>query len=104
MADYLKIKPVYSVATDVYPYANAIMWTCNDLYRNAPTAKLNCDLVNITVKTEIDNEGNTITYDYISPSLLGFEMEIPYDILEIWGPDSVIDDFVLTYDPNFERE
>jgi len=104
MADYLKIKPVYSVATDVYPYANAIMWTCNDLYRNATTAKLNCDLVNITVKTEIDNEGNTITYDYISPSLLGFEMEIPYDILEIWGPDSVIDDFVLTYDPNFERE
>ena len=104
MADYLKIKPIYSVATDVYPYANVIMWTCNDLYRNATTAKLNCDLVNITVKTEIDNEGNTIVYDYISPSLLSFEMELTYDILEIWGPDSIIDDFVLTYDPNFERE
>jgi hypothetical protein len=104
MADYLKIKPVYSVATDVYPYANAIMWTCNDLYRNATTAKLNCDLVNITVKTEIDNEGNTIVYDYISPSLFGFEMEIPYEILQAWGPDSVIDDFVLTYSPDFERE
>lgn len=104
MADYLKIKPIYSVATDVYPYANAIMWTCNDLYRNATTAKLNCDLVNITVKTEIDNEGNTIVYDYISPSLQNFEMELTYDILDIWGPDSIIDDFVLTYDPNFERE
>jgi hypothetical protein len=74
------------------------------LYRNATTAKLNCDLVNITIKTEIDDEGNTITYDYISPSLLGFEMEIPYEILIIWGPDSVIDDFVLTYSPEFERE
>jgi len=104
MANYLKIKPIYSVATDVYPYANAIMWTCNDLYRNATTAKLNCDLVNITVKTEIDNEGNTITYDYISPSLLSFEMEITYDILQAWGPDSVIDDFALSYSPEFERE
>jgi hypothetical protein len=104
MADFLKIKPVYSVATDVYPYANAIMWICNDLYRNSTTAKLNCDLVNITVKTEIDNEGNTVVYDYMSPSLLSFEMEIPYEILEIWGPDSVIDDFVLTYSPEFERE
>jgi hypothetical protein len=104
MANYLKIKPIYSVATDVYSYANAIMWTCNDLYRNATTAKLNSDLVNITVKTEIDNEGNTITYDYISPSLLSFEMEIPYDILQAWGPDSFIDDFSLSYSSEFERE
>jgi hypothetical protein len=104
MADYLKIKPIYSVATDVYPYANVIMWTCNDLYRNATTAKLNCDLINLSVKTEIDNDGNTIVYDYLSPSLFSFEMEIPYEVLQAWGPDSVIDDFVLTYDPNFERE
>jgi hypothetical protein len=25
-------------------------------------------------------------------------------LLNSWGPDSVIDDFVLTYDPLFERE
>jgi hypothetical protein len=104
MSTYLKIKPIYSVATDVYPYANVIMWTCNDLYRNAITGKLNCDLINMTVKTEIDNDGNTIVYDYLSPSLMSFEMEVPYDILEAWGPDSVIDDFVLTYSPDFERE
>ncbi len=104
MSNYLKIKPMYSVATDVYPYANAIMWVCNDLYRNATTARLNCDLINVTVRTEIDNDGNTLIYDYISPSLLSFEMEIPYDILQVWGPDSVIDDFILTYDPAFQRE
>jgi len=104
MSNFLKIKPVYSVATDVYPYANAIIWVCYDLYRNGTSAKLNCNLVNITVRTEIDSEGNTLIYDYISPSLLGFEMEIPYDILEVWGPDSVIDDFVLTYSSDFERE
>jgi hypothetical protein len=104
MSNYLKIKPIYSVAIDVYPYANAIIWACNDLYRNATSAKLNCNLVNVTVRTEMDSEGNTLIYDYISPSLLDFEMEIPYDILEVWGPDSVIDDFVLTYSPDFERE
>lgn len=104
MSNFLKIKPIYYVATDVYPYANAIMWSCNDLCRNATTAKLNSDLINVTVRTEIDNNGNTLVYDYISPSLLSFEMEIPYDILQAWGPDSVIDDFVLTYSPDFERE
>jgi hypothetical protein len=104
MSNYLKIKPIYSVATDVYPYANAIMWACNDLYRSAASARLNCDLVNVAVRNEIDSEGNTLIYDYVSPSLLSFEMEIPNDILTSWGPDSVIDDFVLTYSTDFKRE
>ena len=104
MSNFLKIKPVYSVSTEIYPYANALMWSCNNLYRNSTTANLNCDLVNITTITEIDNEGNTHVLDYISPSLLSFEMEIPHEILDNWGPDSVIDDFVLTYSSEFERE
>jgi hypothetical protein len=104
MSVYLKIKPVYSVSTDRYPYANAIIWSCNNLYREATTGTLNCDLVNVTPITEIDNEGNTHFYDSVSPSLLSFEMEIPYVILNNWGPDSVIDDFVLTYSSEFERE
>jgi hypothetical protein len=31
-------------------------------------------------------------------------MEMSKDILDNWGPDSVIDDLVLTYSPEFERE
>jgi hypothetical protein len=104
MSNFLKIKPVYSGSTEVYPYANAIMWCCNYLYRNSSTAKLSCDLVNLTTITETDNDGIIHTYDSISPSLLNFEMELPYEILNAWGPDNVIDDFVLTYSSDFERE
>jgi hypothetical protein len=51
-----------------------------------------------------DENGNPQQVEFISNSLSQFEMIADENLLNSWGPDSVIDDFVLTYDPNFERE
>jgi hypothetical protein len=104
MSTYLNIKP-YSVPNDFgYTFANAIYWTVPYLGRGDTSSTIVCDLVNISSGQTTDEFGNIISGPIISPSLEHFEMIADEDLLNSWGPDSVIDDFVLTYDPNFERE
>jgi hypothetical protein len=104
MKSYIKIKPVYSGITSNYPYVNGIIWTCNSLYRGTTQAPITCDLVYIWQETLPDENGNPQQVEFISNSLSQFEMTADENLLNSWGPDSVIDDYVLTYDPNFERE
>jgi hypothetical protein len=104
MSVYLKIKPIYSVSTDVYPFANAIIWNCYNIYKNAETADLRCEMVNVSTQILPDNDGNPQTVEFISPVLSGFDMVVPKNILDSWGPDDIIDDFVLTYSSDFQRE
>jgi len=89
--DYLSIKEIaYGELQE--KKANAIIWEVNQLRRNANTANLDCRLF------FIDNLTNAETF------ISGFSMEIPNDVLQSWGSDdSVIDNFVLTYSPLFER-
>jgi hypothetical protein len=104
MSTYLKIKP-YNVPNDLgYGFANAIYWVVPNLGRGDVTATIICDLVNITYIQGTDENGNPIQSPIVSPSLEHFEMIADETLLNSWGPDSVIDDFVLTYDPLFERE
>jgi len=104
MATYLKIKP-YSVPNDQgYGFANAIYWVVSELHRGDEYANLFCNLVNVSIRQIPDENGILQDIEFISPSLMDFQMIIPQEILDTWGPDSVIDDFVLTYSPDFERE
>lgn len=104
MATYLKIKP-YSVPNDQgYGFANAIYWVVPEINRGDESAILFCNLVNTTIRQIPDENGVLQDIEFISPSLMQFQMEITQEILDAWGPDSVIDDFVLSYDSNFERE
>ena len=101
----LKIKPYNIPELSKYPYANGISWVCNGLFRYCPECWLNCDLVYVWDENYIDeNTGEVKTITMISESLKHFDMIVPDTILDTWGPDVVIDDYVLTYDPNFERE
>ena len=104
MLTYLKIKP-YNVPNDFgYTFANAIYWVLPHLGRGDTSATIVCDLVNISSAQTTDEFGNIISGPVISPSLKHFEMIADEDLLNSWGPDSVIDDFVLTYDPNFVKQ
>jgi hypothetical protein len=105
MENYFKIKP-YIVPNDLgYGFANAIAWTVQDIYRGAEEAVAYCNLLKIYQQEVPDGSGGTITTNFISPSLMDFQMTIPHPVLNSWGADdTVIDDFVLTYDSNFERE
>ena len=105
MEYFFKIKP-YTVPNDQgYGFANAITWMINDVYRGCNEATAYCNLLNVSTWDIPDNSGGTTTSFYISPSLMSFEMIVPYSVLNSWGADdTVIDDYVLTYDPNFERE
>ena len=104
MATYLKIKP-YSVLNDQgYGFANAIYWVVSELYRGDENAKLFCNLVNVSIRQIPDENGVLQDIEFISPSLMDFQMDITKEMLDAWGPDSIIDDFVLSYDSNFEKE
>ena len=104
MSNYLKIKPII-VPNDLgYNTANAIYWVVPNLGRGDTTATIICDLVYISYISSTDENGNSIQSPIVSPSLQNFEMVADETLLNSWGPDSVIDDYVLTYDPNFERE
>ena len=104
MATYLKIKP-YSVSNDQgYGFANAIYWVVSELYRGDVETNLLCNLVNVSIRQIPDENGVLKDIEFISPSLMNFQMIITQEILDSWGPDSVIDDLVLTYSPEFERE
>ena len=104
MATYLKIKPYYVPDDQGYGFANAIYWTVTDLNRGDTEAKLIGNLVNTSVRQIPDENGIPQNVEFISAVLMQFEMIVPQNILDAWGPDSVIDDFVLTYDHLFERE
>ena len=104
MTTYLKIKP-YIVPNDQgYGFANAIYWVVPELYRGDESAQLFCNLVNVSIRQIPDENGVLQDIEFISPSLMNFQMEITQELLDAWGPDSIIDDFVLTYSPDFERE
>ncbi len=104
MSSYLKIKPV-SVSPDYgYDTANAIYWVVPNLGRGDIIATIICDLVYISYIPGTDENGNPTLSPLVSPSLQNFEMIADETLLNSWGPDSVIDDYVLTYDPRFERE
>jgi hypothetical protein len=104
MSTYLRIKP-YSIQNDLgYSFANAIYWQVPFLGRGDTSATIVCDLVNITSAQTTDEFGNIVNGPVVSPSLGHFEMIADEVLLNSWGPDSVIDDYVLTYDSNFERE
>ena len=100
----LKIKPYLLPSENKYPYANGIIWTCYGLSRNCLSCWVICDLIYVWTEEYTDENGNILTSEIVSESLFQFQMIVPKEILDIWGPDVVIDDYVLTYDPNFERE
>jgi hypothetical protein len=104
MENYIKIKP-YTVSNDQgYGFANAITWNVQDVYRGCTEAIVYCNLIKVFQQDISDGNGGTITTNFISPSLMDFQMVVNEALLNSWGPDTVIDDFVLTYDPNFEKE
>lgn len=101
---YIKIKP-YNVPNDQgYGYANAIYWRIDSLYRGCTESIIYCNLLNVSTKQVLDENGNMIDSVFVSPCLMNFDMVADSNLLSSWGPDSVIDDYVLTYDPNFQRE
>ena len=103
MDSFLMIKP-YTVPNDQgYGYANAIYWNVQEVYRGCDEAPIYCNLVNISTRQVPDENGNMVDTTFISPSLMDFQMVADKALLDAWGPDVVIDDYVLTYDPNFER-
>lgn len=101
---YIKIKPYYVPNDQGYGYANAIYWSVQDLYRDCNESTIYCNLLNVSVRQVPDENGNMIDATFISPSLMDFQMIADRVLLDAWGPDVVIDDYVLTYDPNFQRE
>jgi hypothetical protein len=104
MENFLRIKPITlsGVINDII--INSIFWNCQNIVRGADRAKLLCDLCYLSTETFVDENGTEYTKEVISNSLYHFEMEIPNDVLQNWTTDDVIDNFVLTYSPKFERE
>ena len=104
MSQFLKIKPYYISNPYGFEYANAIMWSVQELNRGDMETTVYRNLVNISMSPVPDGNGIPIQTEFISPSLMSYEMIATQTILDSWGPDSVIDDFVLTYDPLLEKE
>lgn len=88
---YLRIQPIQIPYFGGSKTANAISWSCSTLERGATSARLFCELVNI--------DDNNLSDFY--PTVHGFSMEVPNNILQNWLDDSIIDDFVLTYSSDF---
>jgi len=74
------------------------------LYRGDDSANLFCNLVNVSIRQIPDENGILQDIEFISPSLMDFQMTVSKEMLNTWGPDTIIDDFVLSYDSNFEKE
>ena len=92
MNNYLRIKEI-NFGELQEKKANAIVWTVASLMRNMTEATINCALIYVL------NDGGSIESNYY------FSMTIPDTILQSWGADdSVIDDFVLTYSPLFQKD
>lgn len=92
--NFIKIKPVEIPHFGGSETANAITWKCSELTRNSTSARLFCQLLRVNEQDQIMP---------VKP-LYTFTMDVPNDILQTWGDDSVIDDFVLTYSDKFEKE
>lgn len=104
MNNYIKIKPYIVPDDQGYGYANAIYWNVLNLYKDCEETIVYCSLFNISVEQVLDENGNLVDVTFHSPSLMNFEMSLNKTLLDSWGPDVVIDDYVLSYDPNFQRE
>jgi hypothetical protein len=89
--NYLRIQPIEIPYFGGSKTANAIFWSCSNLERASNSARLFCELVYVD-----DNNPSDFT-----PTVYGFSMEVPDNILQTWLDDSIIDDFVLTYSPEF---
>ena len=74
------------------------------MYRGDDSANLFCNLVNVSIRQIPDENGILQDIEFISPSLMDFQMTVSKEMLNTWGPDTIIDDFVLSYDSNFEKE
>lgn len=90
--NYLRIKEI-NFGELQEKKSNAIVWNISNLMKNSTSAEANCALI------FVKPDGGTIESDYY------FNMTIPNNILQSWGSDdSVIDDFILTYSPLFEKD
>lgn len=91
---YLKIQPIQISNFGKQPKTvNAITWNCSSLERNTSSAILFCELAFIDPQDAEEKD--------FYPTHHTFTMEVPKEVLDLWGDDSVIDDFVLTYSSDF---
>lgn len=87
--NYLRIEPIQISNIDLTSEVNAIGWSCINLDRGTTSATLLCSLV------YINNE------EMASEPKYNWSMMIPDNILQAWQSDAVIDDYVLSYSPQF---
>lgn len=103
MQSLLRIKPYPISMSQGFDFANAIFWAVMGIDRDGEQAELQGSLLNIYTREIPDENGVLQTIEFVSPVLENFQIMVPKEILDIWGPDSVIDDFIISVS-NFERE